>query len=330
MPEKSNQLVTGILYAAGAFLLWGVVPPYWKLIDHVPALQIPAHRILWTCVLLAALITLRRGWGQVREALANRKTALLLVLTAVLVSINWTVFIWAVVKGHLVESSMGYFINPLISVALGVLLLRERLTFWQGVSVAFALGGVAFMAIQLGALPWISLALAFSFGFYGLFRKIVAVDSVTGTFLETLYLLPLTLLYLGREAAPGPGRLRRPGPADQRPADPGRAGDGAAAGLVRQRGPPHPPVHGRVPAIPDPDNSPGPRGAVVPGELHPHAPGELRPDLGGHPDLHRFHDRAENPRPPGVARLLLRAPAPSYISEILIFARGRRPCVTSA
>ena len=212
MQEKTNPLASGILYTAGAFLLWGVVPPYWKLIDHVPALQIPAHRILWTCVLLAALITLRRGWGQVGDALANRKTALLLVLTAVLVSINWTVFIWAVVKGHLVESSMGYFINPLISVALGVLLLRERLTLWQGVSVAFALGGVAFMAIQLGALPWISLALAFSFGFYGLFRKIVAVDSVTGTFLETLYLLPLTLLFLGREAALGRGAFGGPGP----------------------------------------------------------------------------------------------------------------------
>jgi chloramphenicol-sensitive protein RarD len=211
MQEKSNQLLTGILYTAGAFLLWGVVPPYWKLIDHVPALQIPAHRILWTCVLLAALITLRRGWGAVREALANRKTALLLVLTAVLVSINWSVFIWAVVKGHLVESSMGYFINPLISVALGVLLLRERLTFWQGVSVAFALGGVAFMAVQLGALPWISLTLAFSFGFYGLFRKIVEVDSVTGTFLETLYLLPLTLLFLGREAVLGRGSFGGPG-----------------------------------------------------------------------------------------------------------------------
>src|SRR4030067_2722419 len=106
---------------------------------------------------------------------------------------------------------MGYFITPLSSWALGVLLLRERLTLWQGVSVAFALGGVAFMAIQLGALPWISLALAFSFGFYGLFRKIVAVDSVTGTFLETLYLLPLTLLFLGRGGARGRGAFGGPG-----------------------------------------------------------------------------------------------------------------------
>lgn len=198
-----KKLTAGALYAAGAFLLWGFVPPYWKLIGHVPALQIPAHRILWTCVLLAALITLRRGWGEVREALTHRKTALTLVLTSVLVGVNWTVFIWAVLTGRLVESSMGYFINPLISVALGVLLLRERLTFWQGVSVAFALAGVAFLALELRALPWVSLVLAFSFGFYGLFRKTVAVESVTGTFIETLYLLPLTLLFLGREVALG-------------------------------------------------------------------------------------------------------------------------------
>ena len=205
MIRKPSQLTSGILYTLGAFLLWGAVPPYWKLIDHVPALQIPAHRILWTCVLLAALISLRRGWGAVREALANRKTALILALTAVLVSANWTVFIWAVVSGHLVESSMGYFINPLISVALGVLLLRERLSFWQGVSVAFALGGVVYLAAGLRSLPWISLALAFSFGFYGLFRKTVAVESVTGTFIETLYLMPLTLLFLGRETILGRG-----------------------------------------------------------------------------------------------------------------------------
>jgi chloramphenicol-sensitive protein RarD len=211
MTKRLSQLASGILYTAGAFLLWGFVPPYWKLIDHVPALQIPAHRILWTFVVLAGLISLRRGWGAVKEALVNRQTALTLALTAVLVCVNWTVFIWAVVSGQLVESSIGYFINPLISVALGVLLLRERLTFWQGVSVAFALGGVVYLAAGLKALPWISLTLAFSFGFYGLFRKTVAVDSVSGTFIESLYLLPLTLAFLGWETARGRGAFGGPG-----------------------------------------------------------------------------------------------------------------------
>lgn len=200
-----KRTLHGLLYTAGAFLLWGFVPPYWRLIDHVPALQIPAHRIVWTCVLLAVMISLQRGWPAVRAALADRKAALTLVLTAVLIGVNWTVFIWAVLTNHLVESSMGYFINPLVSVALGVLLLRERLTSWQAVSVGFALAGVAYLAVQLRALPWISLVLAFTFGFYGLLRKTMAVDSLTGTFLETLYLLPLTLLFLARETSLGRG-----------------------------------------------------------------------------------------------------------------------------
>ncbi len=211
MEKKSGQLASGILYAGGAYLLWGFVPPYWKLLDRVPALQIPAHRILWCFAALAAFISLRRGWGAVKEALLNRKTALTLALTAVLVCVNWTVFIWAVVSGQLVESSLGYFINPLLSVALGVLLLRERLTFWQGVSVALALGGVVYLAAGLRALPWISLSLALTFGFYGLLRKTVAVDSVSGTFIESLYLLPLTLLYLGWETALGRGAFGKPG-----------------------------------------------------------------------------------------------------------------------
>ncbi len=203
MRQGPNKPTTGILYTAGAFLLWGFVPPYWRLLEHVPALQIPAHRILWTCLFLALLITARRGWGAVREALSTRKTALTLVATALLVSTNWTVFILGVLADRLVEVSMGYFINPLVSVLLGVVILRERLTRWQAVSVGFALVGVLYLTIQYRALPWMSLALAITFGLYGLLRKTVAVDSVTGTFLETLYLLPITLAFLGRELALG-------------------------------------------------------------------------------------------------------------------------------
>ncbi len=211
MEKKSGQLASGILFAAGAYLVWGFVPPYWKLLEHVPALQIPAHRIVWSFAALAAFITLRRGWGAVKEALSNRRTALTLALTAVLVCVNWTVFIWAVVSGQLVESSLGYFINPLLSVALGVLLLRERLTLWQGVSVALAAAGVVYLTAGLRALPWISLTLAFTFGFYGLLRKTVAVDSVSGTFIEAMYLLPLTLVFLGWETALGRGAFGKPG-----------------------------------------------------------------------------------------------------------------------
>jgi chloramphenicol-sensitive protein RarD len=201
--NQPDRRTSGILFTLGAFLLWGMVPPYWKLVANVPALQIPAHRILWTCLFLAALITIRKGWGAVREALGNRTTALTLALTAVLVSVNWTIFILGVLANRLVEVSMGYFINPLVSVFLGVVVLRERLSLWQGISVALALGGVVFQALEYRVVPWMPLGLAVSFGLYGLFRKTVAVDSTTGTFLETLYLLPLTLLFLGREALLG-------------------------------------------------------------------------------------------------------------------------------
>jgi chloramphenicol-sensitive protein RarD len=193
----------GILYTLGAFLLWGLVPPYWRLLSGVPAFQIPAHRILWTCVLLALFITARRGWAPVRAALADRRTALTLALTAVLVSTNWTLFIVGVLSDRLVEVSMGYFINPLISVVLGVAILRERLTPVQWASVGLALAGVLFQAVAYRVVPWMPLGLAFTFGLYGLLRKTVAVDSVTGTFLETLYLIPLTLAFLAWEALRG-------------------------------------------------------------------------------------------------------------------------------
>jgi chloramphenicol-sensitive protein RarD len=147
----------------------------------------------------------RGRWGAVRAALGKPKTALTLVLTAVLISVNWTLFIVGVLSDRLVEVSMGYFINPLVSVFLGIVILRERLTLWQGISVALALGGVIFQAVAYRVVPWLPLGLAFTFGLYGLFRKTVAVDSTTGTFLETLFLLPLTLAFLGWEMARGAG-----------------------------------------------------------------------------------------------------------------------------
>ena len=203
--ERQSARTTGILFTLGAFLVWGFVPPYWHLLSAVPALQIPAHRIVWTCLFLAVLISLRRGWGAVGAALSSRRTVLTLILTAVLVTTNWTLFIVGVLQNRLVEVSMGYFINPLVSVLLGVVVLRERLGRLQWIAVALALAGVLFQAVSERVVPWTPLGLALSFGLYGLFRKTVNVDSTTGTFLETLFLLPLTLAYLGGEAARGVG-----------------------------------------------------------------------------------------------------------------------------
>jgi chloramphenicol-sensitive protein RarD len=203
--EKQSARTTGMLLTLGAFLLWGLVPPYWRLLSNVPALQIPAHRIVWSCLFLAVLITFRRGWGAVRTALADRKVVLTLIVTAILISTNWTIFIVGVLQNRLVEVSMGYFINPLVSVLLGVIVLRERLGPLQWVSVGLALAGVLFQAVAEHVIPWTPLGLAFSFGLYGLLRKTVNVDSPTGTFLETLFLLPFTLAFLGVEAARGVG-----------------------------------------------------------------------------------------------------------------------------
>jgi chloramphenicol-sensitive protein RarD len=193
----------GVLLAGGAFLFWGFVPPYWHLLDHVDSFQVIGHRLIWTAVFMAVLLTVTRRWQAVGTALRSRKTVLTLVGTGLLIAVNWAIFIVGVLTNRLVAVSMGYFINPLVSVLLGILFLRERLRLWQGVSVALAFSGVAFMAVTYGGVPWISLSLAFSFGLYGLLRKTVNADPMTGTFLESLFVSPVVLAYLITLAAMG-------------------------------------------------------------------------------------------------------------------------------
>ena len=205
MKAPRSDFSLGVLLAAGAFLFWGLVPPYWHLVDHVHAWQVIAHRLIWTCAVMAALITVRRGWRSVGAALRSRPTALTLLATGILIGANWAIFIIGVLTNRLVAVSMGYFINPLVSVLLGIVFLRERLHLWQGVSVALAFAGVAYMAFTYGGLPWISLSLAFSFGLYGLLRKTVAADPMTGTFLESFFLAPPVLAYLITLAVLGRG-----------------------------------------------------------------------------------------------------------------------------
>lgn len=194
-----------MLLAAGAFVFWGIIPPYWRLLGQVPHLQVIAHRVLWTCAFTALLISLRRGWGEVRTAAADRRTALTLLCTGALITMNWGIYIVGVVTGQLVSVSMGYFINPLVNMLLGVVVLRERLRPWQAVSVLFAFAGVLYLGVSLRALPWIAVSLAFSFAFYGLLRKTVAVESLPGTFLESALVLPAALAYLAWVTASGRG-----------------------------------------------------------------------------------------------------------------------------
>ena len=186
----------GLLAAVFAFALWGVFPLYWHLLKAVPSLQIIAHRVIWCCVFVVGYLLLTDGRGWLRRALAGPKVGRMLLLSSVLISTNWGIYIWAVTHDRVVDASLGYFINPLVNVLLGVLVLHERLNHAQWTAVAIAALGVLWLALVHGRPPWIALALACSFGVYGLIRKLVAVDSVPGLAIESLILLPVAITWL--------------------------------------------------------------------------------------------------------------------------------------
>lgn len=186
----------GILYGVLAYAMWGLFPIYWKAIQGVPALEILAHRMTWSFLFVLLLLAVTGRWNWIRPILRQPKTLLTFLLTAVLLSINWFVYIWGVNAGYIVQTALGYFINPLVNVLLGMIFLRERLRPWQAVAVLLAAGGVLYLTISYGALPWIALTLAFSFGVYGLLRKTAVLDSLAGLSLETALLFLPALGYL--------------------------------------------------------------------------------------------------------------------------------------
>ena len=195
-PGDLHEARIGAAYALGAFLIWSGVPLYFKLVASIPATEVLGHRVLWSLLFVTLLLAGRRHWSGVGTALADPRLRRRLALSSLLVSINWLVFIWAIANDHLLDASLGYFINPLVNVVLGVLLLGERLRRLQWIAVLLALAGVANLVWQHGSLPWIALTLAFSFGGYGLVRKQTPVDSLSALFVETLLLAPLALAYL--------------------------------------------------------------------------------------------------------------------------------------
>lgn len=211
-PEAASASVrAGAGFAFAAYGIWGVFPLYIKLIDHVPALEILLHRALWALPAVGLILALRGAWAGALAALKRPRTRGVLALTALVISLNWLLWTYAVTSGQVLQSALGYFINPLVSVALGMIVLRERLSPIQGLAAALAATGVAVLTFASGAPPWIALALAFSFGIYGLLRKQVNADAATGVFIETLYLAPLCvagLIWLsttGRAVAPEAG-----------------------------------------------------------------------------------------------------------------------------
>jgi chloramphenicol-sensitive protein RarD len=193
-PVPDHRL--GVTAALAAFVFWGLAPIYFKWIADVPALEIIAARIVWAIPLLSLFLLLRDGAGFWRRLLLPRKTILVLLLSGTLIVCNWLIFVWAVTHDRILATSLGYFINPLVNVVLGFVFLHERLSRRQTVAVLIATAGTVYLAVYLGLAPWVSLALAFTFGFYGLVRKRLEVGPMIGLLWETLLLLVPALLYL--------------------------------------------------------------------------------------------------------------------------------------
>ncbi|HDZ8963960.1 EamA family transporter RarD [Aeromonas dhakensis] len=186
----------GVIYALCAYTLWGLAPIYFKTIAAVPAAEILTHRMIWSCALLMVLTLLGRQWHKVQAVLRQPKVLLTLAFTSITVGGNWLLFIWAINNGHMLDASLGYYINPLFNVLLGMLFLSEKLRRLQWWAVGLAAIGVAIQIIAFGSLPWIALVLASSFAIYGLIRKKLALDALTGLLIETLIMLPPAAIYL--------------------------------------------------------------------------------------------------------------------------------------
>jgi len=190
--HENLALIAGI----AAFITWGLIPIYWKLLRSVPASEILAHRFVWTSLFLIALLSWQGRWSEVKSALRSRRATLFCLSSGLAIALNWFFFIYAVNIGHVIETSLGYFMTPLMNVLLGAICLRERLTRLQVLSVSLASAAVVYLTFGYGQFPWIAIALCLSFGVYGLLRKQSGTAAVPGLFIETILLAPVALVYL--------------------------------------------------------------------------------------------------------------------------------------
>lgn len=202
---QQQRSTPGVLAAASAFLCWGLLPVYWKALSGVPALEIICHRIVWSLACTGILLIILGGLGPLRSALSTRRNVLLLACSSSLIGVNWFLYVWAVNAGHVLEASLGYYLNPIVNVMLGMAVFSDRLNRTQTVAVCLAAAGVAVQVLAQGRLPWIALALAITFGLYGMVRKLMSVDSLPGLFAETLILSVPAGAYLLYVAAQGSG-----------------------------------------------------------------------------------------------------------------------------
>lgn len=189
----------GIFFGLAAYVLWGILPVYWKALELVSPFEILSSRFMWSCVFVFLLIIFQKKWPlfakEVKQVFSNVKTGAAMIAAGITISFNWGTFIWAVNNGHIVETSMGYYINPLVSILFAVVFLRERLDKMQLAAITCAFIGVASMVYSFGKIPWVSLTLAFTFALYGLLKKILPVSALTSIMLETLLITPLALVY---------------------------------------------------------------------------------------------------------------------------------------
>lgn len=197
---EENTYKKGLFYTAFSYILWGILPLYWKMINNVSPEEILAHRIFWSFIFMIALLTFTKEWKNVKDVskrmIKNPGLIVLLVVSSLLISINWFVYIWSVNNDHLIEASLGYYINPLISVLLGMLFFKEKLNLWQKLSFIIAAVGVLIMTFHYGQIPFVAVTLALSFGLYGLTKKITKLSSGIGLTFETMAVTPIAVIYL--------------------------------------------------------------------------------------------------------------------------------------
>ncbi|WP_079528567.1 EamA family transporter RarD [Halobacillus hunanensis] len=190
----------GILYTAGAYILWGFLPIYWKLLQQLPAFEILANRIVWSFVFMIAVVITLNKWkpliAESRRVWANKRSLIGITLASFTISLNWLTYIWAVNNNHVVEASLGYYINPLVSILLGMIVLKESFSKPQWIAFILAASGVLYMTVHFGSVPWVALLLALSFGSYGLLKKLVPLNAMFGLTIETLIVTPIALMYL--------------------------------------------------------------------------------------------------------------------------------------
>ncbi|MFW2491634.1 EamA family transporter RarD [Clostridium chromiireducens] len=206
-----NEKTTGVIYAVTAYILWGILPVYWKFISSVSSIEILSNRIVWAFVFTILIIIVTKQWSELKLIAKDKKQMFYIFIASILIAINWGLYIWAVNSDKIVDASLGYYINPLLAVALGVIIFKEKISYWTGAALTIASIGVMVKTVQYGKIPWISLGLAISFGLYGAIKKSVKANSIVGLTLETAMLTPVAAAYIVSRHVSGLGAFKTEG-----------------------------------------------------------------------------------------------------------------------